>query len=138
MCSKIFERMVSILQQVQMEREKIVRPMGVPQTEIENMDNQEGKIKLNFSDIYAQRELKKIMMKVNATLKPKKIYKLQMIFASLISNSLMSPSFFQSKFERVLYKLNAKVDPKYENKKEVETYISNCNVDNEEANVIPN
>ena len=93
-----------------MEREKINRPMGVPEKLFDSTRaNPNEKKKMNFSDIYAQKELKKILMNINPQLKPKHIYKLQLIFASLRSNSLMSPNFFKAKIGRQLFKLSAVV-----------------------------
>ena len=121
------------------------RPMGVPDQEFDSIRraNAGEKKKMNFSDIYAQKELKKILMSINPQLKAKQIYKMQLIMASLRFNSLMSPEFFQAKIDRQLYKLSAEVkDLKDENykdfRKKVQEYINNCNVDNEEVNVIPN
>jgi hypothetical protein len=63
--------------------------------------------------------------------------------ATLRFNSLMSPEFFKAKIDRKLYSLSAEVNDlnnsKYQDlRKKVREYINNCNVDNEEVNVIPN
>jgi hypothetical protein len=110
--------------------------MGVPMSEVESKNSSIKQI--SFCDIFAQYELKKVMQQLNPSLKKKRIYKMQIIFASLVYNTLMSPEYFKAMTGRKLHPMKATVSPNFQHQKILETYINNCNVDNEETNAIPN